>query len=170
MNFGRLFLFTSLVLSTLCLAGGYALAGQWTGAWLALLLCPVWLTGWKYRLPLLVYACMTAVVCLAAAGLLLESIFWLMIAGLGFGLAAWDGLLLEISFCNVPAGQNKEAARNKHLQSLALATGVGLVVAIPLHWVNLRIPFIVMLLLVILAGLGILRVWEYLKKRRLRAD
>jgi DMSO reductase anchor subunit len=157
-----------LAISTLSMAVGYGLAGQQIGAGVSLLIALGWLAGFKYRASYLVYFCMFGVVCLATAGLIIGITYWLMIAGLSFALAAWDIVLLRISFFQNQSNSNTRAFENKHLQSLGIAIGIGLACSIPFHLVTFQLPFIVMLGLIVLAGLGIERVWIYLRKRQTR--
>lgn len=149
--------------STFCLAGGYALLNQWLGMGLVVLIGLGWLVGWKYRAGYLANFCMISAVCLACAGLLWGAAYGLMIAGASFALAVWDVLLLMISIWSLPANPGLGAYEKKHLQSLGLAIGIGLAASLSLHWVNFRLPFIVMLLLVVLAGYGIERILAALR-------
>ncbi len=127
-----------------------------------------WLAGFKYRRPYLVYLCMFGVVCLGAAGFFLDVTYWLIIAGLSFALAAWDILLFRISLSNTQSKTIHGVFEKKHLRALAIAIGIGLVITIPLHSINIRLPFFIILLLIVLAGLGIERLWIFLRKHQVR--
>jgi hypothetical protein len=89
-----------------------------------------------------------------------------MITGLSSALVMWDVLLLKINFVGITANPDQSAYEKKHLQSLALAIGMGLAVTLPLHWVNFRLPFIVMLVMVVLAGYGIEHILAILRKHQ----
>jgi hypothetical protein len=52
----------------------------------------------------------------------------------------------------------------KHLQSLILALGFGLIAASLGRLLNLRVPFLLLLLLVLLTVFGVDRVLGYIKK------
>ena len=54
---------------------------------------------------------------------------------------------------------------NKHLQSLAVVLGCGLIAALVGRLLNFEIPFAVMLLCVCLLLFGLERTWTAIKKR-----
>ena len=153
-----------LLASVLCLAIGFGITGQWAGAMVAILMGPAWLLARKYPASWLPPICLLASVCLAAAGNLIGASPVWMIFGLGFALAVWDLLLLIDALGVIPAREQTRQYENKHLRSLALALGFGLLAPILGRQLNLQLPFIVLMLLIALAIFGLDRVWASLKK------
>jgi len=164
----KAFLLICLVVSILCLTAGYGFAGQWIGVAIAIILGLVWLFARKYPVSSLPHLCLFASVGLAVAGQLTGTPSLLMICGSGFGLAVWDLILLEGALgANSSEGQVGRFA-DRHLQSLALALGAGLLVTFLGSFLNLQIPFLAMMLLVALVIFGFDRVWGTIKKRSTR--
>jgi hypothetical protein len=161
----KIFFAICLVVSMLCLAGGYGIAGQWVGAVIAILNGPGWLLARKYPASWLPHICLFASVCLAVVGQLTGSPPLLMICGSGFTLAAWDLIFLDDALGSNSSGEQTRRHENKHLQSLALALGSGLLVAFLGRLLNLQIPFVVMMLFVALVIFGFERIWDTIKKR-----
>jgi hypothetical protein len=158
----------SLVVSMLCLAAGYALAGEWIGAVFAILTGPSWLFARKHPSSWLPSLCLLMSVGLAVVGRLLGAAPWLMIYASGIALAAWDLLLLNASLDGNASGEQTRRYENKHLQSLALALGAGLLVTFLGRLLNPRLPFLLLAFLVALVIFGLDRIWDYLKKRSMR--
>ncbi len=88
-----------------------------------------------------------------------------MISGSGFALAVWDLILLDGALGTSSSEEQTRRYENKHLQSLALALGAGLLAAFLGGLLNLQIPFVAMMLFVALAIFGFDRVWRTIKKR-----
>jgi high-affinity Fe2+/Pb2+ permease len=88
-----------------------------------------------------------------------------MICGSGFALAVWDLILLDGALGTSSSGEQTRRYENKHLQSLALALGAGLLLAFLGGVLNLQIPFVAMMLLVALVIFGFDRIWSTIKKR-----
>jgi hypothetical protein len=168
MSLRKLGFVACLIVSTLCLAAGYALAGQWLGAVLAILAAPAWLFARKYPFSWLPFICLSMSIGLAVIGRLLGSPPWLMICSSALALAVWDLLLLNVSLAGCASGEQTRRYENKHLQSLALAVGSGLFATFLGRLLNLQVPFLFLALLVALAVLGLDRIWGYLKKRNTR--
>ena len=158
--------FACLALSMFCLAAGYAASGKWVGGALAVATGLAWLPARKYPASELPVLCLLSSVCLGAVGLLTTgSAPALMLSGTGFALATWDLLLLDDALKGSSSGGQTRRYENKHLQSLALALGIGLVAALGGHLLNFEIPFAVMMLCVLLLLLGLERGWSAIKKR-----
>ena len=147
-----------LIISVLCLAAGYALTGKWLGAALAILTGPAWLLARKYQESWLLFICL-----LISVGLI-GAIPLLMIFGSGIALAVWDLVFLDIGLGSDSSGEQTCRYENKHLQVLAMALGFGLVVTSLGRFINLQIPFIVMILLIAFTMFALDRVWTYIKK------
>jgi hypothetical protein len=160
----KLLFLVCLIVSVLCLAGGYAFAGHWPGVGLAVLAGPGWLLARKYPAAWLQVICLLASVSLAGAGMLTGSPAVLMMCGSAFALAAWDLLLLDGVLGKDPFGVQVRQYENSHLQTLALALGSGLLAALLGHSLSLQTPFYVLAVLVILMLFGLNRIWGSLKK------
>jgi hypothetical protein len=154
-----------LVVSMLCLAAGYGIAGQWIGAVIAVITGLAWLPARKYPDSGLPFICLVVSVFLAVVGRLSGSPFLLMICGSGFALAVWDLVFLDDALGSNSIGEQTRRYENKHLQALALALGCGLIVAFVGRLINFRIPFMVMMLFVALLIFGLERIWGTIKKR-----
>ncbi len=153
-----------LVVSTLCLAAGYAVAGQWIGTALALVTGPAWLLARKYPALWLPIICLLASVGLAVVGRLAGAPPVLMIGGAAIALAVWDLLLLDVALGGASLGEQTRAYEASHLRSLALALGGGLLGVFLGRWLQLQIPFFITAALVALAVFGLDRAWGYVKK------
>ncbi len=113
-------------------------------------------------------ACLTVSVCLAGLGLLVGASPFLMILSSTAALACWDLQLLDQSLSGCSISRKAKIFENKHIQSLLLALGAGLLLAFAGTMSMFQIPFGVMVLLVILAVLGLERVSHILKKQNNR--
>ena len=90
-----------------------------------------------------------------------------MICSSGVALAVWDLLLLDDAMGGKSSGEQIRQYESKHLQSLALALGSGLLVTFLGRLLNLRIPFVVIVFLVALLLFGFERIWGTIKKQRI---
>jgi hypothetical protein len=158
-------LFTiSLIILILCLAAGYGIAGKWLGALLAILIGPAWLLSRKNTEPWLPFLCLLASVGLAVAGRLSGAPYVLMIFCSALSLAVWDLMCLDTALGGSALGAQTRRYENKHFQSLALALGFGLIVALLGHLITLRLPLIVLMLLIAFTLFGLDRVWGSIKR------
>lgn len=165
MTLRKTFFVLCLVVSMLCLTAGYGLAGQWIGAVIAITSGLAWLPARKYPVSWLPHICLFASVSLAVMGQLTGTPPLLMICGAGFALAVWDLILLDGGLGTNSSGEQIGRYENKHLQSLALALGAGLLVTFLGRLLHLQVPFVVMMLFVALVIFGLERVWGTIKKR-----
>jgi hypothetical protein len=159
------FFIICLAVSILCLTIGYGIVGKWIGTAIAISIGLAWLPARKYPASGLPFICLAASVCLAVAGQLIGSPPLLMICGSGFALAVWDLVFLNDALGRDSSGVQTRLYEGKHLQSLALALGSGLLVASIGRLLNFQIPFIVMILFVALVIFGLERIWGAIKKR-----
>jgi hypothetical protein len=138
-----------LVISVVCLGGGYAQSGIWPGALAALLPAAGFLYTLKNHSDWVPRLCLVGDTALALAGILDGAVAILMLAGLTASLASWDLANLE----NAMRTASQETAGNqiekKHLQWLFLALGLGLSLAAIGTLITLQIPLIVVVLLVV---------------------
>jgi hypothetical protein len=163
MTHRNIFLFASLAFSTFCLAAGYVLAGQWIGVMVALITGLTWLYARKNPALWLSHLCLLASVCLTMVGILAGGSPMLMLLGSGVALAVWDLVLLNNALKSSIFGGQTRRYENKHLQSLALAIGSGLLVALLGRWLHLEVPFVMLMLFVALVIFGLDRIWSYIK-------
>lgn len=164
----KIFFAVCLSVSMLCLAAGYGFSGQWPGAAIAIVSGLAWLPARKYPSSWPPHACLIVAVGLAVTGQLTGAYSLLMICGAGFALAAWDLILLDGALGPVSAGEQTGRYEIKHLQSLALALGAGLLATILGGVLKLKVPFAAMLLFVALVLFGLDRVWHTITKRSTR--
>ena len=152
-----------LLLAVLCLAAGYGIAGQWMGALLAILMGPAWLLARKYpgsRLPLV---CLLVTVGFAVAGRLIGSPPLLMIFASAAALAVWDLSYLDSELENPSSVEQTRRYETRHLQSLALALGSGLLGTVLGSFLKIQMPFIVWMLFIAFLLFALDRVWGYIK-------
>jgi hypothetical protein len=109
-----------------------------------------------------------ATIALAVTGSLTGSPASLMIIGSAAALAAWDLLFLDAALVSNSPGEQTRQFETKHLQSLALALGSGLLAAFLGSLLHLRISFVMLILFIALAVFGLERVWGYVKKMEKR--
>jgi hypothetical protein len=164
MSHRKIFFFIFLIISTLCLAAGYAIARQWIGAMIAILAGLAWLLGRKYPGAMLPHVCLLISVGLAVVGRLIGSPPFLMISGSAVALVVWDLLLLDSSLGKNSSLEQTRQYENKHLQSLMLALGFGLLSILLGRAINLHTPFFVLLLFIIFILFALDRIWGYIKK------
>ena len=163
----KILFFICMILSVFCLAAGYSIAGQWIGALAAILMVPAWLFVRKHPDTWLPSICLFTSVGLAAVGRLTGSPPGLMICSSGVALAVWDLLFLDDAMGGKSSGEQTRQFESKHLQSLALALGSGLIVTFLGRLLNLQIPFVVIVLLVALLVFGFERIWGAINKQKI---
>jgi hypothetical protein len=164
MSHRKTFFVICLIISVLCLAAGYGIAGQWIGAMIAILIGPAWLLARKYpdsQLPLI---CLLGSVGFAVAGRLVGSPPLPMIFASALALAVWDLLVLDSALGNHSSVEQTRRYENKHLQSLTLALGSGLFAALLGRFLNIQMPFLVLMLLITFILFALDRVWGYIQK------
>ena len=160
----KTFFAVCLLVSVLCLASGYGIAGRWIGAVAAIITGLAWLLARKYPASWLPHICLLASVCMAVVGRLTGSPPVLMICGSGIALAVWDLLLLDAALGSNSSGEQTRQYEKKHLQSLVLVLGSGLCMVFLGRSLTLQIPFVLLVLFVALAIFGLDRAWGYIKR------
>ena len=164
----KVFLAACMIVTTLCLAGGFLVTRQWLWFAIAIITGLIWLPARKNPTSWLPSICLFANVFLAAIGLLNGSRPAFMICGAGFALATRDLLFLDsVMEKNSPDDQTRRY-EIKHLQSTGLALGFGMLLTFFGRLVELQIPFVILLASVALFGFGLDYVWGFIKKRRTR--
>jgi hypothetical protein len=142
------------------------MAGQWMGALVAILTGPAWLLARKYPGSQLPLFCLLASVGLAVAGRLIGSPPLLMIFASALALAVWDLLYLDSALGNTSPVEQTRRYESRHLQSLTLALGSGLLATWLGSFLTVQIPFIVLVLLLAFILFALDRIWGYIKSTR----
>jgi hypothetical protein len=155
-----------LIVSVVCLAAGYGIAGQWIGTGAAIITGPGWLFARKKTASGLPLICLFAAVSLAFVGRLAGSPPLLMICSSGFSLVVWDLLLFQAALGNESTGEQIRQFETIHLQSLALGPGAGLLVALLGHFLRIQVPFVLLALCIALAIFWLDRVWINVRKTK----
>lgn len=164
MSFRKSLLVICLILSVLCLAFGYGIAGYWIGSAIAILMGPGWWLAKKYPASSLPPVCLFVSVSLTVIGILIGcSPLW-MIFGSAAALAAWDLVFLVSAVGINSSGKQNHQYENKHLQSLLLALGFALLAIAMGRFINIQLPFVVLLLSLAFILFGLDRFWTYIKK------
>ena len=153
------------MISLLCLAAGYGLAGYWVGAAIAILMAPAWWLAHRDPTSSLPTVCLSGSVGLAVVGRLIGCSPAWMILGSAAALAAWDLIFLDSAVGNHSYGESTRLYENRHLQSLLMALGFALLAVVLGRFLNIQLPFIVQLLALTLMLVALDRVWGYIKKR-----
>jgi hypothetical protein len=163
MAFRKTLLLLCLVASAACLAVAYCLVGRRGGA------CAVILPGvvclFRSRIPgrWLPPAFLSSMFCAAAVGLIAGASPHLMLPGAALALAAWDLMILDRLMTGSGSVHAARRLEMKHARSLFLALGLGLLSAEGGSLLSLRLPFLVMLLLVICVVYSLSRVFRSLR-------
>ena len=164
MAISKTFFGVSVVLCALCLAAGYAVTGHWFGVALAIMTGPGWVLTRKYPASFPPSLCLSTVIVLAVIGSLTGSPPSLMIFSSAAALAAWDLLFLDVAMVSNSHTAQTRQYEIKHLQSLALALGFGLLAAFLGGLLHLQVSFVMLILFIALVVFGLERVWGYVKK------
>jgi hypothetical protein len=162
----KIFFIVCLAVSMLCLAAGYGIAGEWIGAAIAIVTGLTWLLARKYPLSGLPFICLVVSVVLAVIGLLNGSPPLLMICGSGFALAVWDIMFLDNALGGNSSEEQTRQYERKHLHSLALVLGFGLLMTFFGRMLNLHPPFVMMMIFIALVIFGLDRAYGYIKRQR----
>jgi hypothetical protein len=161
----RILSFVCPVTCVACLAVGYASNRQGIALVIALLILPVWLLARKRPSSMPPSVALVISVSIATVGLFAGVSSFLMILSATLALASWDLVLLDqtLTGSSVSSAKAITLFENRRYQSLALALGPGLLIAVTGQMIHLQIPFIGLVLLVILALFSLDRVWRALR-------
>jgi hypothetical protein len=162
MSLRKIIILVLLVLSTTCLALGFAWVAQWMAIAAVLTSLLAWLAGWRWPTIWSPSAALIVSISLAAAGLLAGASPLLMLLSVTPTIAVWDLVLLDQSLTNSSPEKTLALLEHKHYESLALALGLGLLAVIAGHTIRFQIPFAGIILLAILAFFGLDRIWRSL--------
>ncbi len=150
----------SLAVAGLIPSVSFALSGQWPFAIPLLVFIGLMLYSNRSSKPLLAHICLAGFSIIFAIGVVLNTSLVVMVIAMAAGLASWD-LVQEI--------QSKSPTTLKyeryHLQYLGIAFGMGLLGVGAFHWLQIRLPFGVMLALGIIMLVSINQFITYIQKR-----
>lgn len=139
-----------LTTSTGCLTVGYIFAGIWQMVLLFPVLLILWLLTYKQSIFLSASIFLIGFVTLAALGILLDFPVGLMTIACVTALVSWELLLFDQNNLGNSLDNSNFLREKYHLKSLALTASVGLILALISANVRLRIPFIVVVFLVLI--------------------
>lgn len=145
-----------------CLAVGYAMAGQWVALVAVLIAFLAWLPARQWLSTWLSSSALVVTVSLAAAGLLAGASPFLMILSATLALASWDLVRFDHTLTGGSSAKTVARLEKKHYESLVLALGTGLLVALTGRMIRFQIPFVGMVILVIFVLFSLDRVWRML--------
>jgi uncharacterized membrane protein len=164
MTLVRRVLFVSLGLAAGGLALGYALAGHWIWAALAIAVGLSWLLGqwrgwgWVASAGLLAWAA------LAAIGFWVDLGAGWMLCGMVAALTAWDLDHLVRRIGGLAGDERVRDLQRRHLRRLLLVDGVALSIMAIALGIDVKFSFAVALLLGLLAVLGLSRMIDALNR------
>jgi hypothetical protein len=142
-----------------CLAAGYASAGQWVGLALAALVWGAWHFGAQWPPTLMLIASVT----LAAAGLVVGASALWMLPGAALALASWDLAHWDSFLADDLPAEVESRLERKHYTCLALALVPALLAAAAGQFIRFQIPFGVLVAVALLALLGLDRIWAWVR-------
>jgi hypothetical protein len=139
-----------LTISTGCLTVGYIFAGIWQMVLLFPILLILWLLTYKQSIYLSASIFLIGFVTLATLGILLDFPVGLMTIACVTALISWELLLFDQSNVENSPDKSNSLREKYHLKSMSLTATVGLILALISANVSLRIPFIVVIILVLI--------------------
>lgn len=154
----------SIGLATGSLATGYGLGGRWP--WLLAIggLGVLWLGGYWRGWPWVAALGLVGFAGVAAAGLLQELGAGWMVAGLVAALCAWDLHYFVHSLRGLEPAEAHSPLERKHIQRLLAVASLSLVLAAVALAVQIRLTFLLALLLGLLAAWSLGRVVGFLRR------
>jgi hypothetical protein len=151
MKYRSILLNSSLITSTGCLAAGYIIAGYWMVVPALLILIAAWVFSNRIPAFWLAAIALSGCVVLAAVGVVLDLSLVLMTVSCTAGLVSWELIQFKHSISDVSQAESDLPIQKYHLKSLALAASTGLVLALISSIINIKLPFGVVALLVLIA-------------------
>ena len=168
MSLRKIFFVICIAITALSLASGFGIAGERILSLIAILIAPLWLFARKHADTWLPFFCLLTSVGLAVVGILIGASSLWMFLGSGFSLAVWDLLLLSAALENNPSGEQNSLYEIKHIQSLVLAIGFGLLLLFLGRSFTLKTPFALLILFITAVLFGLDRTLGDIKKQRVR--
>ena len=149
------------LLSILFLLAGYILGRDWILLLLLLAIPLTWVLFRKSFAGLLLSILLFEYVFLAALGLVLHLSPYLLIVGSAFALAGWELARFWLKLRDAPMRLQDQPLEALHNRDLALAIGVGLLLALVGLNIRLQLPFGLIAVLALLAAYGLYRAFKY---------
>lgn len=154
----------SIGLASGSLAAGYGLGGRW--AWLLAIggLGVLWLGGYWRGWPWVAVLGLVGFAGVAAAGIMEELGAGWMVAGLVAALCAWDLHYLVHSLRGLEPAEAHGVLERKHIQRLLAVAGLSMVLAAAALTIQIKLTFLLALLLGLLAAWSLGRVVGFLRR------
>ena len=154
----------SFIISAGCLLAGYVMGGYWQVIPVFAGMAIFWIATRKKSPFWAASALLLVLVALAAAGVMLKLTFWMMLAGVSGALVWWDLRHFQESAADIPADESRAVLEGDRLRSLGAVIVIGLLAAILGSSISLRLPFLVMVALALLALAGLMYGLQYSRK------
>jgi hypothetical protein len=158
--------FICLALQVIYLSSGCILDGQWIGLVCVLGLGSLWIYARNKYVAWVPHLLFLSSLALAAIVILMGAQPVLVIIGSGFSLITWDLYLLNSDLQDSPIKEPARRYENRHLQLLMAAAVAAIFVAILGRFVTINLPFILLVVLILLALFGLDRLWSLLGKTK----
>lgn len=152
------------VLAAGALATGYGLHGWWLGTTGIGLLGILWVFGYVRGWGWMAYVGLVGFVAAAAIGLLLNLGVGWMVFGLVAALCAWDLHRFVLCLERVDRVVDERTMTKRHLGRLLAVAGLGLVLAVVALRIQVRLTFLMALLLGLMAVWGLSRAVGFLRR------
>ena len=145
----------SLILAVSCLGADYLIFGYWQILPALLVIVIFWI--FTRKLPGLwpASSVLLAIVLLCAIGIIVQLQLMPMLVACTAALVTWDLTLFGQDRITTPILASTPLFERKHLQSLVLVASTGLLLAWGGSNLNFRLPFIIIVLLALLAIIGL---------------
>ena len=145
-------------------ASGLSLQLRWLWAAAVGLVAVLWLLGYWRGLAWVASVGLVGLVVAAAAGLMLGLGAGWMVFGLVVALCAWDLHRLVLCLNSVEQVEGEAILERRHLQRLLLVAGLGSLLAALALEIEVRLTFLMALLLGLLAAWGLSRAVDFLRR------
>lgn len=156
----------SLSLLVLSLCAAYIMAGRWPGALCAASLGGLWFLTRNHDQRWYSHIYLLLSLALAAAAIMTHAQPVPAILAAGLSLVTWDLNLLMYDLRSSLPKESTKRYEQRHLQSVAMASIVGLLIALMGRLVPLNLPFIVLVVLILLSLFALDKFWRILNRSR----
>lgn len=160
MKYHKILFFICLVISIVMAAYGFYRIDSFPGIISVLTSGAAWFILHK-KVP---YICLTVSIIIAVTGLILgvPKIFIFLYSG--FSIASWDLALMDMNLSSNAHDQKSSLYQIIRLKLLALVLAAGFLTGVIILFLNLNIPFVLMILFICLAFFFIDRIIRILRK------
>jgi hypothetical protein len=157
----------SLIISTGCLAAGYLLAGFWLVVPALILLVASWVLASQRPIFWLSALSLVGSVVLAATGVAFDFSPILMVIASTATLVSWELIQFKHNTTKSTLAVHNSLLEKFHLRSLVSAASAGLVLALLATFINLRLPFGIVVLLVLVTIGGLVYSMQAIMKKKI---